>query len=48
MVNVVVRDIDNVGPVLDGAFAAGANTVTGFYLEDSSQATSDARALAVG
>lgn len=49
MVNVVVRDIDNVGPVLDGAVAAGANTVYGvsFYLEDSSQATSDARALAV-
>jgi uncharacterized protein YggE len=49
MVNVVVRDIDNVGPVLDGAVAAGANTVYGvnFYLEDSSAATSEARALAV-
>ena len=49
MVNVVVRDIDNVGPVLDGAVAAGANTVYGvnFYLEDSPTATSQARALAV-
>lgn len=49
MVNVVVRDIDSVGPVLDGAVAAGANTVYGvsFYLEDSSVATSEARALAV-
>lgn len=49
MVNVVVRDIDSVGPVLDGAVEAGANTVYGvnFYLEDSSAATSEARALAV-
>lgn len=49
LVNVVVREIDNVGPVLDGAVAAGANTVYGvnFYVDDSSQATSDARALAV-
>ena len=33
LVNVVVRNIDNVGPVLDGAVAAGANTVYGvnFY-----------------
>ena len=49
MVNVVVRNIDNVGPILDGAVAAGANTVYGvnFYLDDSSQSTSEARALAV-
>lgn len=49
LVNVVVRDIDNVGPVLDGAVAAGANTVYGvnFYLDDSTKATSDARARAV-
>lgn len=49
IVNVVVRDIDNVGPVLDGAVAAGANTVYGvnFYLDDSSAASSQARALAV-
>ncbi len=49
MVNVVVRDIDNVGPILDSAVAAGANTVYGvnFYLDDSSAATSEARALAV-
>lgn len=49
MVNVVVRDIDNVGPILDGAVAAGANTVYGvnFYLDDSSAASTQARALAV-
>ncbi len=49
MVNVVVRNIDNVGPILDGAVAAGANTVYGvnFYLDDSSAASSEARALAV-
>jgi uncharacterized protein YggE len=49
IVNVVVRDIANVGPVLDGAVAAGANTVYGvnFYLEDDSAATSEARTLAV-
>ena len=49
MVNVVVRNIDNVGPILDGAVAAGANTVYGvnFYLDDSSVASSEARALAV-
>ncbi len=49
MVNVVVRDIDTVGPILDGAVEAGANTVYGvnFYLEDSSAASTQARALAV-
>ncbi len=49
MVNVVVRDIDTVGPILDGAVAAGANTVYGvnFYLDDSSAASTQARALAV-
>lgn len=49
IVNVVVRDIDKVGPVLDGAVAAGANTVYGvnFYVDDSSAASSEARALAV-
>ncbi len=49
MVNVVVRDIDTVGPILDGAVEAGANTVYGvnFYLDDSSAASTQARALAV-
>jgi len=49
LVNVVVRNIDNVGPVLDGAVAAGANTVYGvnFYVDDSTAASSEARALAV-
>jgi uncharacterized protein YggE len=49
LVNVVVRNIDDVGPILDGAVAAGANTVYGvnFYVDDSSTASSEARALAV-
>lgn len=49
MVNVVVRDIDAVGPILDSAVEAGANTVYGvnFYLDDSSAASTEARALAV-
>lgn len=49
LVNVVVRNIDDVGPILDGAVAAGANTVYGvnFYVDDSSTSSSEARALAV-
>jgi uncharacterized protein YggE len=48
-VNVVIRDITTVGDVLDGAVAAGANTIYGvnFYVDDSSAATSQARKLAV-
>jgi uncharacterized protein YggE len=48
-VNVVIRDISTVGDVLDGAVAAGANTIYGvnFYVDDSSAATSQARKLAV-
>ncbi len=36
-VNVVIRDISKVGDVLDGAVAAGANTIYGvnFYVDDS-------------
>ena len=48
-VNVVIRDISNVGDVLDGAVAAGANTIYGvnFYVDDSTAAASQARVLAV-
>ena len=48
-VNVVIRDISKVGDVLDGAVAAGANTIYGvsFYVDDSTAASSQARALAV-
>ena len=37
-VNVVIRDITHVGRLLDGAVAAGANTIYGvnFYVDDSS------------
>ena len=49
LVNVVVRNIAGVGDVLDGAVAAGANTIYGvnFYVDDSAAATSQARQLAV-
>lgn len=48
-VNVVIRDTSQVGDVLDGAVAAGANTIYGvnFYVDDSTAAASQARALAV-
>jgi uncharacterized protein YggE len=48
-VNVVIRNIDAVGDVLDGAVAAGANTIYGvnFYVDDSTTAASEARKLAV-
>jgi uncharacterized protein YggE len=48
-VNVVIRDISKVGDVLDGAVAAGANTIYGvnFYVDDSTAAASEARALAI-
>lgn len=48
-VNVVIRDIAKVGDVLDGAVAAGANTIYGvnFYVDDSTAAASQARKLAV-
>ncbi len=46
---VIVRDIDSVGTVLDGAVAAGANNVWGisFYVDDPSMAASQARQSAV-
>lgn len=48
-VNVIIRDITKVGDVLDGAVAAGANTIYGvnFYVDDSTTAASQARKLAV-
>ena len=47
--DVVVRDIDSVGTVLDGAVEAGANNVWGisFYVDDPSAAASQARQAAV-
>lgn len=49
MVNVIIRDIAKVGDVLDGAVAAGANTIYGvnFYVDDATAAASQARTLAV-
>ncbi len=48
-VNVVIRDIAKVGDILDSAVAAGANTIYGvnFYVDDSTAASSQARALAI-
>ncbi|HYI25139.1 MAG TPA: SIMPL domain-containing protein [Thermomicrobiales bacterium] len=47
--NVVVRDIESVGTILDTAVDAGANNVWGisFYVEDPSEAAAQARTLAV-
>jgi uncharacterized protein YggE len=47
--DVIVRDIDSVGTVLDAAVDAGANNVWGisFYVDDPSAAASQARQLAV-
>jgi len=49
MVEVVIRDLDNVGAILDAAVEAGANNIWGvsFGLEDSSAAESEARAKAM-
>jgi uncharacterized protein len=46
---VTVRDIDNVGDVLDAAVKAGANTISGiqFDVADKTAALSEARAAAV-
>ena len=48
-VNVVIRDLESVGTVLDAAVEAGANNIYGieFSLEDQSAAESAARAQAV-
>lgn len=48
-VNVKVREIDRLGELLDTAVSAGANTIWGvwFYLDDPSEAASQARAQAV-
>ncbi len=49
MVEVVIRDLDNIGAILDAAVEAGANSIWGvsFGLEDSSAAESEARAKAM-
>lgn len=48
-VSVVIRDIDNVGTILDAAVEAGANNIYGieFALDDPSSVESDARQLAI-
>jgi len=48
-VNVIMRDIDAVGDVLDAVVAAGANNIYGisFYIEDTTAAASQARIAAV-
>ena len=48
-VTVVIRNLDNVGEILDAAVLAGANNIYGveFALEDPSQAEPDARRSAV-
>lgn len=49
IVTVKIRDIDNVGKVLDAALEAGANSVNGvfFTVNDPSKAQDEARTLAV-
>lgn len=48
-VNVTIRDLEQVGPILDAAVDAGANSIYGvnFYVEDTSTVASEARRLAV-
>ena len=48
-VSVTIRDLDNIGAVLDAAIAAGANNIYGitFSLDDPSQVESEARGKAV-
>jgi uncharacterized protein YggE len=49
MVNVTIRDLENVGTVLDAVIEAGANNIWGvtFTVEDPSEAQAEARADAV-
>jgi uncharacterized protein YggE len=48
-VSIIVRDVDSVGPILDAAVEGGANNVwdISFYVDDPSEAASQARQLAV-
>jgi uncharacterized protein YggE len=48
-VNVTIHEIDRVGEILDAVVAVGANSIYGisFYVEDTSDAASQARTLAV-
>jgi uncharacterized protein len=48
-VNILIRDIDAVGTVLDAVVAAGANTIFGvnFIVTDPGDASAEARVLAV-
>ncbi len=49
MVTVKIRNIDNVGQVLDAALTAGANSINSVYftVDDPTKAQNDARTLAV-
>jgi len=49
MLNVKVRDINAVGPIIDAALAAGATNVNGlsFGVEDTSKLEAEARAAAI-
>lgn len=48
-VNVTIRQLDQVGPILDAAVEAGANSIYGvnFYVEDTSSVAGEARQLAI-
>lgn len=48
-VTVIIRDLDQVGAVIDASIKAGANNIYGveFLLDDATSARSDARKLAV-
>jgi len=48
IVTVKVRDLDNLGAILDGAIEAGANSIQGitFTIEDKAELAADARAQA--
>lgn len=48
-VSITIRNIDNVGPVLDSVVAAGSNTIYGvtFIVTDPTDAAAEARVLAV-
>jgi uncharacterized protein YggE len=48
-VNVTIREVERVGEILDAVVAVGANSIYGisFYVEDTTDATNQARTLAV-
>jgi uncharacterized protein YggE len=48
-VSVIIREIDRVGEILDAVVSVGANSIYGisFYVQDTTDATNQARSLAV-